>query len=180
MPNQAFLHARADDRFWAARRLAALDTTMIRAAVRAGDFRDATSEAFLVRALAERRDAILRTYLTAINPVADPVLSADGVLSFSNAAVDADVARAPQAYHAVWSRFDNATGDTQFIGTSNGAFTRLLAPAGLPQVDGAFVRVALAASGSNHASWSDPVHAWFRLQGGEWQLVGFERTPEQD
>ena len=180
VPNQAFLHARADDRFWAARKLAALDTTMIRAAVKAGDFRDAASEAFLVRALADRRDAIIRTYLTAVNPIADPVLSADGVLSFRNAAVDADVARAPEGYHAVWSRFDNATGDTQFIGTSSDAFTRLLAPAGLPQTDGAFVQVSIAAGGSNHASWSYPVHAWFRQQGGAWQLVGFERMPEQD
>ncbi len=180
VPNQAFLHARADDRFWAARKLASLDTNMIGAAVRAGHFRDVTSEAFLIRALAERRDAIVRTYLTAINPIADPVLSADGVLSFRNAAVDADVARAPEGYHAVWSRFDNATGDTRFIGTSSGTFARLLAPAGLPHTDGAFVRVAIASGGSTHASWSYPVHAWFRQHGGAWQLVGFERMPEQD
>lgn len=180
VPNQAFLQARADDRFWAARKLAALDTTMIRAAVKAGDFRDPASEAFLVRALADRRDAIVRTYLTAVNPVADPVLSADGVLAFRNAAVDADVARAPERYHAVWSRFDNATGDTQFIGTSSGAFARLLAPAGLPQADGAIVRVDIAAAGSTHASWSYPVHAYFRQQGGAWHLVGFERMPEHD
>ena len=50
------------------------------------------AEEFLVRALAERRDAIARAYLTAINPIADPVLDADGTLTFRNAAVDADFA----------------------------------------------------------------------------------------
>ena len=74
VPNRAFLQARADDRFWAARKLVALRTDLLRAAVAAGDFGDPESEAFLVRALAERRDAIARAYLTAVNPIADPVL----------------------------------------------------------------------------------------------------------
>src|SRR6185295_13513629 len=56
VPNQAFLHARADDKFWAAQKLMALTNDMLRAAVGAGDFRDPKSEEFLVKALAERRD----------------------------------------------------------------------------------------------------------------------------
>ena len=180
VPNQAFLHARADDQFWAAQKLAALDTDMIRAAVKAGDFRDPESEAFLVRALAERRDAIARVYLTAINPIADPSLDRGGVLTFRNAAVDADVARAPRQYHAVWSTFDNATGDSHFLGTSEAPDTYLHAPAALPESEGAFVKVALSSSGSAHASWSHPVNAYFRLRTGSWQLVGFERMPEAE
>src|SRR6478672_4306450 len=92
VPNQAFLHAREDDKFWAAQKLIALKTDLLEAAVRAGDFGDARAESFLVQALAERRDAIARAYLTAINPIADPVLGADGTLVFRNAAVDADFA----------------------------------------------------------------------------------------
>ncbi len=65
VPNQAFLHARPDDKFWAAQRLVALTTDLIRAAVRTGEFGDPAAEEFLVRALAERRDAIGRAYLTA-------------------------------------------------------------------------------------------------------------------
>src|SRR4029453_12625477 len=93
VPNQAFLHARQDDKFWAAQKLVALTTDLLRAAVRAGDFRDPASEEFLVTALAERRDAIARTYLSGINPIADPALGKDLALTFRNAAVDADVAR---------------------------------------------------------------------------------------
>ena len=124
MPNQAFLHARADDKFWAAQKLVALTTDMIRAAVRTGEFGDPASEEFLVRALAERRDAIGRAYLTAVNPIADPALDAAGVLTFRNAAVEADVARAPRGYRAVWSTFDNATHEAKLIGETSAADRR--------------------------------------------------------
>ncbi|MGE3959729.1 MAG: hypothetical protein AB7H96_23655 [Vicinamibacterales bacterium] len=177
VPNQAFLHARPDDQFWAAQKLTAITTDMLRAAVSAAEFRDPEAEAFLVRALAERRDAIARAYLPAVNPIADPSLDAAGRLTFRNAAVDADVARAPRTYHAVWLAFDNATGAERFLGTSHGETTYLRAPVALPVQDGAFVKVELSSSGS-HASWASPVHAYFRLRGGSWQLAGFERMPE--
>jgi len=178
VPNKAFLHARADDQFWAARRLMALTTDMLRAAVRTGEFGDQASEEFLVRALAERRNAIGRTYLTAVNPIVDPSLH-DGTLTFGNAAVDSDFARAPRGYRAVWSRYDNATGAAHVISETSGRTTSLQAPEGLPQTDGAFIKVALSAVGAAHPSWETPVDAFFRLRNGEWRLVGFERLPER-
>jgi hypothetical protein len=175
VPNQAFLHLRADDKFWAASKLITLSTDLLRAAVRAGDFRDPASEAFLVRALAERRDAIGRMYLTAVNPIADPALAADGTLTFRNAAVDADFAKAPGGYRAVWFQFDNATGESARIGASTGRTTNLAAPAGLPRVNGAFIKVELSSVNSARSSWEAPVKAFFRYQAGQWRLVGFER-----
>jgi len=176
VPNQAFLHARADDKFWAARKLAAMSTDLIAAAVDAGAFGDPKSEAFLVRALAQRRDAIIRAYLTAVNPVADPIV-ADGVLTFANVAVDADVARAPQAYHAVWSSFDNATHAARRIAETSSRTTTVDVPKGLPTVDGSFIQVALSATDAEQPAWGLPVHAYFRLRNGAWRLVGFERMP---
>jgi hypothetical protein len=178
VPNQAFLHARADDRFWAARRLMSMTTDLLRAAVHSGEFGDAEAEAFLVHALAQRRDAIVRKYVTAVNPIADPVLTADGTLTFTNVAVDADVTHAPQRYVASWSQFDNATQVATHIGETTSGTTTLSAPAGLPTRDGAFIRVALHATDAAHPAWSQPVHAYFRLRGGEWRLVGFERMPD--
>jgi hypothetical protein len=177
VPNQAFLHARSDDQFWAARKLAALSTDMLRAAVRAGDFGDPEAEAFLVRALAQRRDAIARRYLVAVNPVADLRLDEAGTLTFSNVAVDADVARTPAAYHATWWQFDNNTRTVRPLGETSGRTTTLESPA-LPEADGVYVKVQVRASGAPNAAWELPVDAYFRRLAGEWKLVGFERIPE--
>ena len=178
VPNQAFLHARSDDKFWAAQKLAALTTEMIRAAVRAGEFGDAAAEEFLVRALAERRDAIRRAYLTAVNPISDPAMDAEGVLTFKNAAVEADVARMPREYRASWSKFDNATHQAELIGETAAPTSQLEAPERLPRGEGAFVKVELSAIGSAHAAWEKPASAYFRLARNGWKLVGFERTAE--
>ena len=168
VPNQAFLHARADDKFWAARKLMALTTDLLRAAVRSGEFGDPASEEFLVRALAERRDAIGRV---------DPVLDAEGRLTFGNAAVDADLAHAPAGYRAAWAVFDNATHTTTRVGETGGGTTTLQAPGALPRSEGAFIRVSLSATGTAQASWQIPVEAYFRLRNGVWGLVGLERLP---
>ena len=176
--NRAFLNARADDKFWAARKLASLSTPLLRTAVHAGQFDDPAAEDFLVHALAERRDAILRAYLTTINPIIDPALGDDGSLTFGNAAVDADVDRAPGGYRAVWSTFDNATGTTGRIAETFGSAS-VLAPAELPRQDGSFIKVELSAVDAEIKSWETPVDAYFRLRDGRWRLVGFERMPEE-
>jgi hypothetical protein len=178
VPNQAFLQARADDRFWAAERLAAMTTDMLRAAVRTGEFDDPASEEFLVRALAERRDAILRAYLTAANPVTDPALHEDGTLTFRNAAVAAGVAQAPRGYHATWATFDNSTGIARPLGETSGASALLAAPRSLEGLSTAFIKVTLRAAGAPHASWERPVDAYFQRRDGRWRLIGFERLPQ--
>jgi hypothetical protein len=178
VPNAAFLSARADDKFWAAQRLAALSTPLIRAAVETGEFRDHRSEEFLIRALAERRDAILRAYLPALNPIADPTLSSEGALRFRNAAVDADVARAPREYRATWFAFDNATGMTKRLADTTSATTEMAAVK-LPTLDGSFVKVELTSIGGPNVSWERPVIAYFTRADGAWRLVGFDRTPNQ-
>jgi hypothetical protein len=177
IPNRAFLQARDDDRFWAARKLVALRGDQLRAAVAAGQFGDPASEAFLARALAERRDAIARLYLTAVNPIADPVLDCAGTLTFQNVAVDNDVARAPREYRARWFVFDNATGESTLIGETSSRSTTIDAPAGLPGRAGVYIKVQLRSDGAPHPSWEKPVDAFFRMAGGEWRLIGFERMP---
>jgi hypothetical protein len=177
VPNQAFLRARADDKFWAAQKLAAITDDMLRAAMHTGQFNDPPSEAFLVKALAERRDAILRVYLPAINPIADPALDEAGTLTFRNAAVDAGVAQPPQGYRAVWSAFDNTTGESRPLGATSAGSLRLAAPPDFPRTSGPFIKVELSATGAPNSSWQRPVYAYFRHQNGAWRLVGFERLP---
>jgi hypothetical protein len=177
IPNRAFLQARADDRFWAARKLTALRAEHIRAAIAAGRFDDPASEAFLLKALIERRDAIARSYLTAVNPISDPALDCSGILTFVNVAVDADVARAPQAYHATWYIFDNATADTTLVGETTSQSTMMDAPSDLPTADGVYIKVQLRSAGAPNPAWEKPVDAYFRMIGGQWRLIGFERMP---
>ena len=179
IPNAAFVRARADDRFWAARKLQTLSPDMIREVVTLGRFRDERSEIALAKFLIERREAILRKYLVAINPIVDPVLDASGELRFSNAAVDAGVANPPTGGYAVkWFQFDNATGSETAIATTEAGDPTVSAPAGLPSRPGAYVKAEIRAIHGADLSWTDPVHAYFVREGRGWRLVGFERLPD--
>ena len=176
--NAAFRRVRADDQFWAARKVMGMTDELIKGAVKAGQYTDADAEAFLVTTLTARRDAIGRAYLPAINPVVDPALDSSGTLTFRSAAVDAGVAPPPARYRAQWARFDNATGETQAIGESSGPATGIMAPAGLPAGEGTYVRVGIAAAPGTGTAWETPLHAYFRRTATGWMLVGLERLPE--
>jgi hypothetical protein len=185
VPNPAYVRSRPDDLFWAARKLMALPDDLIRAAVQAGQYTDPVAEKFLGDALIERRDKIGRAWLTAINPVVDPAIAADGSLSFRNAAVDHGFAPPPKAYDVAWYRFDNATGESSRLGATAAdgrqnaqGILRAKPEAALPVGHGTFVRVDISASGAAQPSWEKPVRAYFRNTDTGWQLVGFERMPD--
>ena len=93
-PTTAYMELRADDAFWAARRVMAFTDDLIRAAVHTGQYSDPAAERHLAAVLMKRRDTIGRTYLTAINPIVNPRLDAAGALTFENAAVAAGFAAA--------------------------------------------------------------------------------------
>jgi hypothetical protein len=188
VPNPAYVRSRPDDTFWAARKLMAISDDLIRAAVKAGKYSDPRAEQFLGDALIERRDKIGRAWLTAVNPIVDPALSNDGVLTFRNEAVERGFAPAPAGYHVTWFHFDNQTGESSAAGESKAAGTRLTAPAEtLTRLTadssraggrGVFVRADISATGGTHPSWAAPVRAYFRRGAEGWKLVGFERMPD--
>jgi hypothetical protein len=130
----------------------------------------------LSKFLVERRDAIVRRYLPAVNPVVDVRLSASGTLTFRNAAVDAEVAPAPSGYVVGWSRFDNTTGVATPIGETSAPGTSVSTPPDLPSTTGTFIRAEISASGGPE-SWSEPAHAYFVREAAGWRMVGFERLP---
>jgi hypothetical protein len=177
-PTTAYMELRDDDAFWAARRVAAFTRDMIATLVRTGQFSDESAEPALVDIMLERRDKILRAYLPAVNPVVAPHLG-DQALTFDNAAVDADVAKAPRSYRAAWFAFDNATSALRPLSESSSATTTMAVPAGLPTAIGSFVAVDISADGTDHASWRRPVRAYFRRQAEGWKLVGLDRMPER-
>jgi hypothetical protein len=176
VPTAAFLRARDDDSFWAARRVMAFSDEMIRALVKTGQYTDPEAEASLGSVLIQRRDAIGRTYLPAINPVVNLALSDSGLLTFDNAAVSAGAAPAPAGgYDVRWARFDNNTGQTTTdLGRSASASSQ--APMPLPSERGSYIKVEIRAVQPAIPSWNAPVDAYFRRDGG-WKLVGLERMP---
>lgn len=177
-PNPAFARARLDDRFWAAARLRALTPDLIAGAIDAAQYEDPASREAVLTFLTDRRRAILRRSLTAVNPVVNPRLDAGGTLTFDNAAVDADVARIPRGYRTVWAWFDNATAATTLMGARWSESTEVAAPRLLSPAPGRFVKVEISAVGGADPAWEVPVHAYFRGSGRGWGLVGFERRPE--
>jgi hypothetical protein len=118
---------------------------------------------------------VLKTWLTGVNPLADPRLSATGTLTFSNAAVDARVATAPDSYTLTWARFDNATGQT----AGDSVETRVsvpeaAAPAGV-LANAEYVSVAVRTSHPDYPQWASPVNFVFRRGPDGWQTVGLSR-----
>jgi hypothetical protein len=178
VPNPAYVRSRPDDTFWAAMKLMGLSEDAIRAAVKAGKYTDPAAEQFLVDALLERRAKIARTWLVGVNPIIEPALAADGLLTFRNAAVLHAGTSRPDRYRATWYRFDNATGLAEAIGTTESASEEIGPPAALPAGPDAFVRVDVSIEGGPHPSWARPVRAHFRRAGEGWKLVAFERLPD--
>lgn len=175
-PNPAFDNMRADDAFWAARLVARFGDEAIRAVVAKARYSEPGAADHITSTLIKRRDKVLRTWLSGVNPVAEPRMSADGVMSFDNAAVAAGVATPPAAYVLTWSRFDNATGMSagEPIDTRT-AVPRAEAPRSI--LAGAeYLTVAVRTLHPDYPAWQLPVTLTFRRTDGGWQAVGLERA----
>ena len=179
VPTAAFLRARDDDNFWAARRVAAFSNEMIRAIVNTGHYTAADEAGHLAEILIQRRDKIAAAYLTPINPLVNFALGPDG-LAFENAAVAAGVAAEPTGGYLVrWSRFDNTTGEaTEIAPPTVVARAPVPAPAGLPSEAGSYLKVQASAVQPPHTAWTTPIDVYFRRTTGGWKLVGLTRQPD--
>lgn len=70
-PNPAFGRMTEHDAAWAARIMARLRDEHVAAAVKVADYSNPDDEAFLIRSLIERRDAVLKRYLARLSPVGE-------------------------------------------------------------------------------------------------------------
>jgi DNA-binding phage protein len=177
-PTTAYAETRYDDAFWAARRIAAFSDDLIRAAVRAGQYSDPKAEKYLGDVLIKRRGTILRVYLTAVNPIVNPRLDTSGRMTFDNAAIAAGAAKGEPTYRASWMLFDNMTGATKPLSTTESRTPSLDAPAGLPTTPGTYIEVDISADFPAYPSWKEPIKTYFRRTEEGWTLVGLERLPE--
>jgi len=175
-PNPAFDNMRADDAFWAARLVSRFSNEAIRAIVGKAQYSEPGAADHITATLIKRRDKVLRSWLTPINPLVNAKLDASGMLTFENAAVAAGVATPKASYILTWSAFDNATGSTAGRQEETRATEpRASAPAAI--LEGArFVRVAVRTAHPDHPAWDAPVSFTFRRTDNGWQTVGVDRT----
>ncbi len=177
-PNPAFKNARPEDRFWAARIVAAFTDEAIGALVGSANYGNPEASAYLTRILLERKSKVLTAWLNGTNPLVDVALSAAGELTFANAAEKAGVGKAAERYTVQWSRFDNAAGTHEDAGPEQKlSQPRAEAPASLLSARPDYVSVRLRAFHADHPGWSHPLVAYFRKTGDGWTLVGLERNP---
>lgn len=175
VPNAAYTRADADDTFWAATKLMAIDDDMIVAAVHSGGYSNSAAESYLAQTLIRRRDALLHAYLPKVTPLVHPSLDASGTLAFENAAARL-VPPGSTSFEASWFLFDNASGESTPIGQSRSLTSpHLDAPAALAD-SAAFVRVDVRFLNNSYPNWQAPVQLYFHRTGGTWKLVGLYRT----
>ena len=178
-PNPAFDNMRPDDAFWAARIVSKFSDEAIRAVVEKAAYSDPAATDFMTKKIIARRDKVVAAWINQVCPVVDAALSADGTLAFTNAAVDAKAATAPERYELRWFRFDNTTDQRTPVGepmlVSSGSAR---APDGLTVGD--FVGVSVTAAHARQPGWATPSTFYFRRGGSgaaSWSLVGVERGP---
>ncbi|MEO5896177.1 MAG: hypothetical protein ABIS06_10780 [Vicinamibacterales bacterium] len=176
-PNPAFVNARPEDRFWAARILSNVSEDAVKAAVGTAQFSDPRATEYLIKLLLERKTKVLKSWLNGTNPVADLELDGSGRLSFRNAAARAGVAADAERYTLTWSRFDNATRVHTPVGSEQSVTTTSAqAPRDLLEGAGEFIAVSIRAFHPDQPAWRQPLTAYFRRNDG-WKLVGLERNP---
>jgi hypothetical protein len=112
-PHPAFDAMDAEDGFWAARIAARFSDEMIRAIVAAARLSNPQAAEELSRVIIERRDKVVKHWITAINPIDGFEVRSGNhgpVLLFDNAAVRNGVKAPGESYQTGWSTFDNLTG----------------------------------------------------------------------
>jgi hypothetical protein len=174
-PNPAFDNMRADDAFWGARLVASFNDDIIRTLVAKARYSEPGAADHIVNTLIGRRDKVLGSWLTAVNPIVNPRLDAGGALTFVNAASAAGVASGSATYSLRWSRFDNAAGEAAGEPTEMQVTEpRASAPQTILQSE--YVSLEIRTQHPDYTHWNAPVTVFFRRENGGWRTVGLERS----
>ena len=177
VPTAAFLRARADDSFWAARRVMAFSDEMIRAIVKTGQYTDPQAEQLLADVLIQRRDKIGSRVSERDQP---------GGQRRARRQRHADVRerrgrgrrrdgsgrRLRRPLGALRQQHGHGHRDRHVDSRRERPHAGPVAAGGA----GAYIKVEIRAVQPAHPSWGVPLSAYFRRDGG-WRLVGLERMP---
>ncbi len=176
-PNPAFRNLRDDDAYWGAKIVSKFSDATIRKIVEKARYSDPRATEYITRTLIERRDKVVRAWLTKVLPVDRFAMAADGSLTFENTAAAAGLVSPGMQYLLSWYRFDNATGEHAEVG---GEQTLSAGRGMLPQelAGSEYVALSLRAVSRDYPGWRRPTRVYFRKSGAAWQTVGIERLGE--
>ena len=176
-PNRAFSNMRPDDAFWAARIVAQFTDEALAAVVKKAQFRDQRAADYILSVLIKRRDKVVKTWLTGVNPAGE--LPAGGR---RNADVRQRGGRregfdAPLRLRDQPGRGSTTPPTPTSRWAQSSPFLRLLHAPLQDWKEANSSRSASKLSTQSRTAWAEPVRAYFRREGGGWRTVGLERQP---
>jgi hypothetical protein len=83
--------------------------------VEKASFSEPDAANYVAATIIERREKVLRKWLTVVNPLTGPAIGPGGVLTFEDASAAAGITSGAR-YHVSWRHFDNALGEGDAIG----------------------------------------------------------------
>jgi len=171
-PNPAFDKMTPQDGLWATRSVMRFSDEAIRAIVKTGQIDEVEAGEYLIRALIERRDKIVRYYLSQINPLDNFRLQGSRIV-FSNLGVDAGLA-SDCAYRYSWFRFNNQTEQLTDIHDGGETKDTFLS---IPDDSGDFLMVRIVSENPQQPLWKSEIDVYIR-NGSRPEVVGIERESQ--
>lgn len=166
-PNPAHDKMQVTDAFWATRIVSRFSDDAIRAIVKTGNWEEPGAEDYLIKTLIDRRNKILRFYLSQMNPISDFTVT-NGSLTFQNIGVNARLSSSC-SYSANWFEFDNDIQQTKMIGnTQQSADPKFEIPASSAN----YLLAQILSNCEGQPKWKDVVNVYLR---GRTEVVGIER-----
>jgi hypothetical protein len=160
--------------------VAAFSDAAIAAIVSTGEYSDPAASRYLAETLIQRRNAIMRTWLMRINPLANPTIDAEQRLTFDNVVLRTGIATINPAYRLRWSAFDNVTRHSTSLGSWTTQDTPVLRIPSAPNAVGgnnqALLMVEVSTLATGYPAWERPVRVYLRARTpATWTIVGLER-----
>jgi len=176
--NPAFERMRLNDAFWATGTISRFSDEMVREVVKAGGLSDPEAEKHMINVLLDRRDKILRHYLSQMNPADKFAVSqrAKGSrLVFANLATETGVGQA-ESYEYTWYSYENQSDRLKRLdGPRTTAWESFPIPAGNGHD---FLAVECRTVSRERPHWAKPVVVYLKRDRAGYRIVGIEREEE--
>jgi hypothetical protein len=168
-PNPAFEKMTPQDAFWATRIVMKFSDDAIRSLVKTGQYEDPGAEDYLARTLVERRDKIIRYYLSLLPPL-DEFQWSGNFLQFKNLGVERQIGTV-EGYRYQWFRLDNASETLQSIAEPTTISSTSI---DIPQYDTEeYLMARIEPVNPSISGWSRNVDVYLRIS--DQRVVGVDR-----